>query len=141
MMEEEQRIKGNSITIILRTDGIIEIVDNEEWDKAETLETATEDTATLKKHIDGHDKALLVVVTSRYISKEILHHYQKFEFGDVARALIVSSFAAKVIGTLFMKLSKEKPNEAGRIVPLKLFTKKEVAEEWLLDELKKNQSI
>ena len=70
----------------------------------------------------------------------MLDCYQRAEWGEVAIALLLASFGAKVIGNLYLKLTKNKPNEAGRVVPVKLFTKKEVAEEWLLGEIAKNRT-
>jgi hypothetical protein len=124
-MEEKQKIKGNGVIVVLRSDGIVDVLDNKEWDQQDTLKTAKEDTSLMKKVIDGQPgRCILVEIPSRYVSREILNHYQSVELEEVARALLLNSFAAKVVGNLYLKLSKEKPNEAGRIVPAKLFTKK-----------------
>lgn len=40
------------------------------------------------------------------------------------------------MGNLYLKLFGGKPNEVGRVVPVKLFTKKEEAIKWLLEEMK-----
>lgn len=132
-MEEIQRITGNGIIAVLRKDGILDVLDNKEWNQRDTLESVTEDTSLMKKVIDGQpNRSLLIEVPSRYISKEILSHYQSVELGEVARVLLLNSFGAKVVGNLYLRLSKGKPNEAGRIVPAKLFTDKYKAIKWLL---------
>lgn len=140
-MKEIKRIKGVSTVIILRNDGIVEVVNNEEWDQPDTLEVAQKDTSIIKEVIgDRPNQCILIEVPSRYASKEMLEHYQSVELGEVARALLLNSFATKVVGNLYLKLSKGKPNEAGRVVPTKLFTKKEEAEKWLLQEMAKHQT-
>ena len=132
-MEEVQRVKGNGIIVILRKDGIVDVLDNKEWKQQDTLESVKVDTSIMKKVIDGQpNRSLLIEVPSRYISREILSHYQSVEMGEAARVLLLNSFSAKVIGNLYLKLSKGKPNEAGRIVPAKLFTDKYKAVKWLL---------
>lgn len=139
-MEENEKIKGNGIIVVLRSDGIVDILDNKKWKQQDTLKTVREDTTLMKKVIDGQpNRSILIEVPSRYVSREILNHYQSVELGEVARALLLNSFAAKVVGNLYLKLSKEKPNEAGRIVPAKLFRKKEKAVEWLLEQKEKSQ--
>lgn len=134
---EEERVQGNTITIVLRKDNILEIVDNEDWNQADSLETVKKDTLLIQKIISGQTKALLIHLPNRHTSKEILNHYQQTETGAVARGLLISSFATKVMGNLYLKLFGGKPNEAGRVVPVKLFTKREEGIEWLLGKLKK----
>lgn len=134
---EEERVQGNTITIVLRKDNILEIVDNEDWNQADSLEVVKKDTSLIQNIINGQEKALLIHVPNRHTSKEILNHYQQTETGAVARGLLISSFATKVMGNLYLKLFGGKPNEAGRVVPIKLFTKREEGIEWLLGKLKK----
>lgn len=138
---KELIIKGNRMIAILRTDGIIELVNNEEWNQPDTLEVVKEDTSELKKNINEKYKGLLILVTSRYVNKEILRHYQHSDFGEIARALVLTSFATKVIGNLYFKLSKGKPNETGRVVPVKLFTDRDVATKWLLEQIKEHKKL
>lgn len=132
--------KTKAATIFLRPDDIIEYTINKEWNQAETLDLAKETMEIIKKLVDGQVRAFLVEVPKHYTPREVLNYYQYVETGDVARALVLNSFATKVMGNLYLKLSKGKPNEAGRVVPTKLFTKKEEAEEWLLEEIEKNKS-
>lgn len=138
-MKEIKRIVSVSIVVILRNDGIVEIINNEEWNQPDTLEVAKKDTSIIKELIgDKPNHCILIEVPSRYASREVLQHYQSVELGEVARALLLNSFATKVVGNLYLKLSKGKPNEAGRVVPTKLFTKKEEAEKWLLSKINGN---
>jgi hypothetical protein len=137
-MEEEERILAPTMIIIPRSNNIIEVLDDEKWDEPASLEVTKQATAMIKKTIGGQsNRGLLIEVPSRYTSREILNHYQSVELGAVARALLLNSYATKLIGNIFLKLSKGKPNEAGRIVPLKLFTDRDEAIEWLLGQMKK----
>ncbi|WP_052592422.1 hypothetical protein [Aureispira sp. CCB-QB1] len=129
--------KTRAMTFILREDDIVELVNNQDWKESDTLEIAVENMMMVKKAIDGKSRGFLVNVPNRYVSKELLHYYQNVEVGDVARALILNSFAAKIVGNLYFKLSGGKPNETGRIVPTKLFNNRKQAIEWLLDEIEK----
>lgn len=132
--------KGKAATLILRPDDIVEYANNKDWDQPETLEMAKEIMEKSKEFIDGKPRAYLVEVPKNYMPKEILNYYQHTEIGDVARALVLNSFATKVIGNLYFKMSKGKPNEAGRVVPTKLFTDKETAIKWLVEEIAKHKS-
>jgi hypothetical protein len=128
--------KTRAMTFILRSDNIVELINNEEWDQPDTLEIAKENMSMVKHVIDGECRGFLVEVPNKYITKELLNYYQNVEVGDVARALVLNSFAAKVVGNLYFKLSRGKPNEEGRVVPAKLFTDEELAVKWLLEKMK-----
>jgi hypothetical protein len=66
-------------------------LDNKKWTQRDTLETVKEDTSIMKKVIDGQtNRSLLIEVPSRYLSKEILSHYQSVELGEVARVLLLN---------------------------------------------------
>jgi hypothetical protein len=139
-MKEDQIIKGITMTLFLRKDNIIEILDNEDWNKADTLEIIKKDTALIKKAINTQrNKALLIEVPNRHLSKEILNHFQEIETGAKARVLLLDSFATRVMGNLYLRLFGGKPNEEGRIVPTKLFTNKEEGVKWLLGQLGENK--
>jgi hypothetical protein len=132
--------KTKAATVVLRPDGIVEYINNKDWDEPETMELAMEIMGMAKKLIDGQPRGFLVEVPAVYTPKEILKYYQQVEIDDVGRALILNSFATKVMGNLFIKLSKGKTNEAGRLVPTKLFTNREAAIEWLLKEIAKHKN-
>ncbi|MBL4648728.1 MAG: hypothetical protein JKY03_03285 [Aureispira sp.] len=134
-----KKYKTKALTIILRSDNILEAFNNKDWNEPETLEIAKENAFMLKKVIDGQSVGLLVEIPHKYVTKEILTYYQNFEMGAVARAMFLNSFAAKVVGNLYFKLSKGKLNEVGRAVPTKLFTKKAEAVEWLLEQIEKSR--
>ncbi|CAA6804806.1 MAG: Unknown protein [uncultured Aureispira sp.] len=139
-METVQIIKATIVSYILRSDNIIEIVDNEDWNEADTLDIVKRDTEKLKKLIDNkQDKALYIEVADKHTSKDILDFYQNIELGEVARALVLNSYGAKIMGNLYFKLFGGKPNEMGRSVPIKLFTKKEAGIKWLLEQLEENK--
>lgn len=132
--------KAKEMTIFLREDDIIELMSNEDWKGAATLENAKEIMSIVKQLTDNEIRGCLVEVPNRHASKEVLAYYQATDGGVVARALLLNSFGAKVMGNLYLKLFRTKPNEAGRVVPNKLFTKKEEAVEWLLQEMAKHQT-
>jgi hypothetical protein len=124
--------------IILRDNNIIELLSNEDWKGAGTLENAKEVMSTLKKITDENNvRVCLIEIPNRHVSKEILTYYQSFEVGFTAQAFLLNSFGAKVMGNLYLKLFGGKANTAGRVVPTKLFTKKAEAEKWLLEEIAK----
>ncbi len=131
-------MKTTSMTITLRPDNVVEMVPSEGWDDIQTLSHAKENLAVVKELIDGQPRSLLVIVPTTYTNRDAIEYYQSAEVGDVARAMILNSFAAKVAGNLYLKFTKNKTNEAGRIVPAKIFTKREEAITWLLEEMNKH---
>jgi hypothetical protein len=134
---EKEVIKGKALKIVLNQAHIVELFNNEEWDKPEPLEVAIQDALLIKKVINDEGKGILIELPDKHASKETLNHYQTAELGEAARALVLKSFGAKVIGNLYFKFFGGKPNEVGRIVPVKLFTEKELAVKWLLEEVEK----
>jgi len=129
--------KTRAITITLRPNGIIHVSNNEDWNELDTLESTQENITLLKEVFDGQpDRCLLFEMPNRHVRKELLDCYQRAEWGEVAIALLLTSYGAKIVGNLYLKLSKNKPNEAGRVVPTKLFSNEEIAETWLLEQVK-----
>jgi hypothetical protein len=133
--------KTQSMTVIVRPDGIIETITNEGWDKPDTVETATENARILKKAIDGKARGVLSKMPDTYLSKEVLACYIDAEMGEVATALMTTSFASKVVGNLYLKLTGKvsKEDEKKIKVPVEIFNKREAAEEWLLKEIAKHK--
>lgn len=129
-----------STRIILRSDGILELANRQDWNEPDTLEEAKETTDKIKEIVGDQQLGFLVEAPSRYASKEILNHYRTVEMGGIASAVLLNSFAAKIVGNLYFKLSNGKPNESGRIVPTRLFTDKKEATKWLYEQLKKYKS-
>jgi len=86
-------------------------------------------------------KVLLVTAPSLYQGKEVLNSYQQADLNEAARALVVNSFTAKLVGNMYLKLAKGKPNESGRIVPSKLFTDEEKAIDWLRKKIKEASDV
>jgi hypothetical protein len=139
-MEKGKLLKANIVNYLSRPDGIVEIFDNDDWDQPDTLEIAKKDIALFKEFTkEKTSKAVLVKVGDKHLDKEIINYYQNVEFNEVARALVINSFGSRIMGNLYLKLFGGKPNEAGRVVPIKLFTKKEEAIKWLLGKLEGNK--
>jgi hypothetical protein len=135
--------KTQSMTVIVRPDDIVETIVNEGWDKPDTIEMATENAQILKKAIDGKARGLLSRMPDTYLSKEILACYVEAEIGEVATALITTSFASRVVGNLYLKLtgSTSKEDEDKIKASVEIFNKREAAEEWLLNEIAKHKSL
>ena len=131
--------RTEEMTIVSKDNGIIELISNKDWQGVGTLENAIEIMSIIKGLTKNEIKACLVEVPNRHASKEVLAYYQNTEAGAIAQALLLNSFGAKVMGNLYLRLFGSKPNESGRVVPNKLFTKKEEAEEWLLKEIAKHK--
>lgn len=87
--------------------------------------------------IPNKPQCFMVDAPTFYIDKKVLDHYNKTDYGEVARAIVMKSFATKVMGNMFMKLNKNKPTETGRIVPTRLFNAHEKAVEWLRKQMEK----
>lgn len=134
--------KTESITVKVRADDIVEVTNNADWQEADTIETATKNANILKKAIGGKNRALLSHMPNTYVTKEVLNCYVSAEIGEVAIALMTSSFASKIVGTLYLKLITGKikmKEENVNTRPVEIFTKKEAAEKWLLAEIAKNR--
>lgn len=131
--------KTESITVIVRPNDIVEIITNKDWDKSDTVETATENAQVLKKAVDGKARGMLSHMPDTYIPKEVLACYIDAGIGEVATALMTSSsFASKVVGNIYLKLTL-KLNKTKIKIPVKIFNKRKTAEEWLLKEIAKHK--
>lgn len=131
------------MTVIVRPNGIVETIVNKGWDKPDTVETATENAQVLKKAIDGKARGMLSLMPDSYLSKEVLACYIEAEIGEVATALITTSFASRVVGNLYLKLTgKINKKEEDKIkTPVEIFNKREAAEIWLLNEIAKSKRL
>ncbi|BDS11832.1 hypothetical protein [Aureispira anguillae] len=129
--------KTRALTIIVRPDDIIELVTNPEWKQPDTVEIAQENVAMIKKAVAGKTRAMLSYMPSTYMSKDVLECYNKAEIGEVASALLTTSFGSKVVGNVYLKLTGKsaKSSEVKGQAPVKIFTKKEDAVEWLLEQI------
>ncbi|WMX12896.1 MULTISPECIES: hypothetical protein [unclassified Aureispira] len=129
--------KTKSITIKVRPDDIVEVTNNEEWENIDTIETATENAKVLKKAVNGKKRGILSHMPDTYVGKEVLECYIKAEIGEVATALMTRSFASKVVGNIYLKLTGKKKNaeQESDKPPVKIFTKRELAEAWLLEQI------
>lgn len=126
-----------AISIFVRPNSIIELKHNEDWNQAYTIEDAKKNMETIRKITNRQPIGLFINVTHTYTDKKLLDYYHTVDIGEVARALLLTSFATKLIGNMYLKLAKKKANEKGRYVPHKLFTDKEKGMSWLQECLKK----
>lgn len=134
-----KELKTKALTIKIRPDGIVEMQTNEGWDQPDTVAIAEENIAMLKKAVNGKPRALLSYMPNTYMSKEVMACYNKAKIGEVASAMLTTSFGSKVIGNAYLKLTGKsaKSSEVTGQAPVKIFSDKEDAELWLLSEIAK----
>jgi hypothetical protein len=115
---------------------ILRVEHLEDWKGEDNLDTAKEVVAGMQSY--GATKpfiGMLVIPSSLYKKKEILDFYQQADINEVARALVINSFAAKLVMNMYFKIAKGKPNANGRYVTNKLFTNEEKAIIWLQQQI------
>lgn len=138
---KEQILGDTTISWYNEEETILSVQHIEKWEGEDNLETAQEVLKGIQAYMGtGELKGLLIIAPSLYKKKEILDKYQKTDVNEVARALLISSFAAKVVGNMYLRIAKGKTNEKGRYVPTKLFTEKEKAVQWLKEKLEAYQN-
>lgn len=116
--------------VILHPNGIVETRIRGGESIPDTVETITEHALLLKKVINGKKRGGLAVMPNLYVRKELIEIYNKVNTGEIACALLVNSFGAKVLGNLTLKVRKKLP-------PTRLFTDRKEAEKWLLEMMNK----
>lgn len=132
----KEQIVGN-LALCWRVEGIVgvrQMPSRADQDDVEAAIMGVEGIAEFTKETEH--KAFLVTMPSLHQRKEVLDIYQQSDFNEAGVALVVKSFAGKIVGNMFLKLAN-KPNVMGRIVPTKLFTKEEKAIVWLQEQIKK----
>ncbi|MFK7798543.1 MAG: hypothetical protein AB8E82_13910 [Aureispira sp.] len=137
---EEQIFGDAKISLHEKNDRIIVVKYIENWYGEDNLKTAEEVVSGVKSYgaqINGSN-AMLAIVPTLYTEKSILNYYQNADFGEVARAMVIRSFAAKIVGNMYLKAFKHSVNENGRHVPTKLFTDEDHAIEWLNKQFEKS---
>ena len=136
-----KELKSKALTIKIRPDGIVEMQTNEGWDQPDTVAVAEENIGVLKKAVDGKPRALLSYMPSTYMSKDVMACYDRAKIGEVASAMLTTSFGAKVIGNAYLKLTGKsaKSSDVTGQAPVKIFSKKEDAVTWLLGEIAKHK--
>lgn len=136
-----KELKTRALTIKIRPDGIIEMHTNEGWDQPDTVDVAEENIAMLTKAVDGKPRALLSYMPNTYMSKDVMACYGKAEIGEVASAMLTTSFGSKIVGNAYLKLTGKsaKSSEVKGQAPVKIFNKKEDAVIWLLQEIAKHK--
>lgn len=108
--------------------GIIELSQKPEWDQPDTIEVAKDMALMLKKAIGNNIHGLLYFPPNVYIKEEIIRAYTTIQIGHVAEAIIVESFATKLIANMLLKFRKNS-------LACKIFNKQEEAEQWLLEQI------
>jgi hypothetical protein len=122
------------LTFIVRPDDIIEMSTNVDFKGAYTLDAVEENLTVMEEAIAGRKRATLLHFPNVYVKKEVLKEYANSDLHTVATALLAKSFASKLVGNLFISLTG-RFNEKLKDRPTKIFTDKEIAIEWLLEQL------
>lgn len=124
--------RTDSMLLTVRTDHIVEITTPKDWTGADNLEQAKQNVALMCQVMKGKGMGTLAYMPSTYIDKEVLEYYNSHESGEIATALLTTSFASKIIGNLVLKLSRSNTS------PIKIFTRRDKAEAWLLEQIAKH---
>jgi hypothetical protein len=124
------------IDLIMHPNNILEIIATEESKGILTLEEVDTNLAVMEEATKGKTTALLIHIASSYTKKEVLKKYSDLDFGIIATALIVNSYASKIVGNLVLTLANRFNSKK---LPNKIFTDKETAIEWLEEELAKEK--
>jgi len=136
--------KTRALVIKVHRDDIVEILPNKAWTEADTLEIAEENVAAMKKAVGGKIRGLLSNTSNTYLSKDVLNCYSTADIGEVATAMLTTSFGSKIVGNLFLKITgKSKVTDGKRgNAPVKIFNEKDRDEAvmWLLEQIKKHKN-
>jgi hypothetical protein len=128
-------LESTASIVIVHPNGIIETKVKPDWDQPDTPETAIDHSLTLKKGVGNNICGILTFLPNLYMKKEVIEAFATVEIGHIAEAFLVNSVGSRILATLALKLDKSS-------IPRKVFTKKEQAEKWLLDNIsraKQNQ--
>lgn len=124
------------LTFTVRPDNIIEISPFSDFKGDYSLKFVKKNLAVLEEAIAGKRRATLLHFPGVYVKKEVLKEYANAELHTAASALLAKSFSAKLVGNLFLSLSG-RFNKKIKTRPTKVFTDKETAIQWLLEQLEK----
>lgn len=135
--------KTKSLILTVRPDDIVEILPNKDWTDPDTLEIAKENIAAMRAAVDGKIRGLLSNTANTHLSREVIKYYSEAEVGEVATAMLTTSFGSKIVGNLFLKVtgkSKLKDGKRGN-APVKIFDQKDrdLAIKWLLECIEKRK--
>jgi hypothetical protein len=128
--------KTKEMYIKVHSNNIIELSSTEEAKGVLTLEEVDNNLAVIEEATKGKIMASLVHISNAYVKKEVLKKYSDLDFGIIAVALLVNSYASKLIGNLFLTLVLR---FSSKQIPTKIFTVKEEAVQWLEEKLAKEK--
>ena len=123
-----KKYNTQSFEVILYENDIVETKVREDWNEPDTVETITEHALLIKKVIDGKQRGLLAVLPGFHMKKNLLEIYDQTEMGEIAVALLVNSFTAKILGNMVLRVKKTTS-------PARIFTDRAAAEAWLLKNI------
>lgn len=114
--------------VTMHSNNIMEIAATEESKGVLTLEEVANNLAVFEEATNGKTTAVLVHISTSYVKKSVLKAYSDLDYGIIATALVVNSYASKLIGNLFLTLVLR---FSSKQVPTKIFMDKEKAIKWL----------
>jgi hypothetical protein len=132
------QFETRAMKITVRPDDIIELNTKESWNQPDTVEIALENIEMLKKAVEHGGRAMLSYMPGTYVEKDVLECYKQADIGHVASALLTKSFGSRIVGNLFLKLIGTKSGGKQPVVT-KIFSKREEAEQWLLQKIKEHK--
>lgn len=126
-------LESISSIIIVHSNGIIETKIKPDWDQPDTPETAINHSLKLKEAVGNGIYGILTFLPSLYMKKEVIEAFGSVDIGHKAEAFLVNSVGSKLLANIAFKL-------LGSDVPRKVFTQKDKAEEWLVDQINEYKS-
>ncbi len=123
----KKEITTTTVELRLRNDGLVEMSPNKAFQDAHTIEHARENEEAGLFLLDNMPAPFIIELSGQYIEDDARMYYANAKPVSAA-ALIVGSFAQTVMGNLFIAITKTS-------IPMKLFTSKEKAIEWLCQYL------
>lgn len=126
----------NSTTYVIPTsimeafdNGVILITENPEWNMPDTPQTSRDSALALKEIVGDNYCGILFMPSGKlYQSRESVKAWDEVIIGEVANAVVVKSFGARLLGNFALKFTSKR-------APIKLFDNREEAEKWLLKEI------
>jgi hypothetical protein len=115
-----------SLELYAYPSGLIEMKFKSDWDQPDTLDTARENMRMLTHLASLRPSALLLYTPPVHQSREVLEFYQKERPNLLACAMLVESFAARLVGNVYLQVARGRTTE-----PTKLFLDAKKAKKWL----------
>lgn len=119
-----------SVSFIIKAhpNGIVEAYMKPDWDQPDTIEVAVDLGLKLKEAVGNNVCGIMIYAPTLHVKKENLEAIVSIDIGHIANAIIVNSAGSTILANFILKFAKNS-------IIKKVFTKKEKAEEWLLEQI------